>query len=793
MRLLFDRCRQWAVIAFFDDIARRLRARIGGRGAVPPRRGAGIASWLAAMLAIGLICAAALTTILGQLHDDALTRSHRESAEFASVLAGQTSRSVEAISLVLDELVQHVSSRLGRDDDAFDRFGDQETHLYLKNRLARLPFADVVTIVGPSGRVASITRAWPTPVIDLSDRDYFIAAQSGQKDLHISAPLANKVTGTTVVYFARRIDTPSGTFGGVVLVGARPNSLIDAHATDAHVEGRSLVLARRDGVVLAHSLAPQAVGTKFPARAPWYRLVAAGGGDYRTPGYFDGVTRLVVVRPLKIWPLVVNVAQAEDAALATWYETRKTLVLGGSAAGALAVGLTLLLLRNVRKLTQAQTGLWKQAHEDALTELPNRRLLADHLDRLLQAPQELPRAVLFIDLDRFKNVNDSLGHAFGDELLQQVATRLRLHLRQGDLLARIGGDEFVMVLAEVVDARSASNFAEMIIGELEQPFNLGGRHRAHIGASVGIRLFSQGAEHSEQLIDEADLALYQAKMAGRGRACFYQPEMKAVARQKLTMDARMRRALELGEFGLVYQPIVAMEDRRIIGVEALVRWNDPSRGVVSPGEFIALAEETGFIDPLSQWILVEACRQMADWRAESLYLDAMSINLSFRHFQREGLIEQMQLLLSNHDIPAQCITLEITESMVMRDEREINIRLSELCGLGFSISLDDFGTGYSCLSVLRHLPIHKLKIDRSFLRDMPYDPIANNVAAGIIGLAKSLGLQIVAEGIEKEGQYELLKALGCDFGQGYLLGRPMPAAELAAAVRAQQGLLEKVA
>jgi len=766
---------------------------MGGRGPASPRNSAGIATWMAAMLAVGFVCAAALSAVLGQLRDDALTRSHRESAEFAAVLAGQTSRSVEAISIVLDELVQHVASRLGQEANAFERFADQETHLYLKNRLASLPYADVVTIVGSSGRVASITRAWPTPVIDLGDRDYFIAAQSGQKTLHISAPLANKVTGSTIVYFARRVETPSGAFGGVVLVGARPNSLIDAHATDAHVQGRSLVLARRDGIVLAHSLAPQAVGTKFPSHAPWYPLVAAGGGDYRTPGYFDGIARLVVVRPLKIWPLVVNVAQTEDAALANWYQTRQTLVIGGSAAGALAVGLTLLLLRNVRKLTQAQTGLWKQAHEDALTGLPNRRLLTGHLDRLLQAPPEAQRAVLFIDLDRFKNVNDSLGHAFGDELLQQVATRLRLHLGSNDLLARIGGDEFVMVLAEVADARAASGFADTLIGELEQPFNLGGRHRAHIGASIGIRLFAQTSDDGEQLIDEADLALYQAKLSGRGRASFYQPEMKAVARQKLTMDARMRRALELGEFGLVYQPLVAMGDGRIIGVEALVRWNDPNRGVVSPGEFIALAEETGFIDPLSQWILGEACTQMAAWRAEALYLDAMAINLSYRHFQRDGLIEQMQLLMSNHDIPAQCITLEITESMVMRDETEVNIRLSELCGLGFSIALDDFGTGYSCLSVLRHLPIHKLKIDRSFLRDMPYDPIANNVAAGIIGLAKSLGLQIVAEGIENQGQFELLKALGCDFGQGYLLGRPMPAAELAAAVRAQQSVLEKVA
>lgn len=326
---------------------------------------------------------------------------------------------------------------------------------------------------------------------------------------------------------------------GAVVVGARPDKLIDANAADAHVQGRTLVLARRDGVLLAHSQSPKSAGTRFPSSAPWYTLVAKGGGDYRSPGYFDGVARQIVVSPLKHWPLVVNVSEREDAALRTWYQVRQTLMLGGCVAALIALTLVIALFRNLRKLADTQRALWKEAHEDALTALPNRRLLAQHLEGMRRGKDNSEGAIFFIDLDRFKYVNDSLGHACGDELLQQVAARLRALFRKTDIVARIGGDEFVIAV-EDADSESAAALAQRIIRDIGDPFELGGQNTAQIGASVGIRLFPATAECGEQLIDDADCALYQAKLSGRGRYRFYTPDMKPAAQKQLLLGTPQR-------------------------------------------------------------------------------------------------------------------------------------------------------------------------------------------------------------------------------------------------------------
>jgi diguanylate cyclase (GGDEF)-like protein len=743
-------------------------------------------------LAIAAICAALLAATLAKLYSDAIDRSKRESAEFSAVLAGQTSRSVEAINLMLEELAHRITPRADEHGDGLGSFGNEETHLYLKQRLERLPLADVIAIADANGKVVNSTRAWPVPIIDIADRDYFQTVKGGARHLVISTPVPNRTAGDVLVFFAHRVESPSGTFLGTVVAGAKPAKLIDANAADAHVQGRTLVLVRRDGVLLAHSESPKSAGSRFPTSSPWFELVAKGGGDYRSPGYFDGVARQIVVRPLTHWPLVVNVSQREDAALGTWYEVRRAVVIGGAIAAFIGFCLVVALLLNLRKLAAAQRTLWKQAHEDSLTVLPNRRHLTDHLDRLLCKASRTQGAIFFVDLDRFKAVNDSLGHAFGDELLQQVAGRLRALFQTSDVVARIGGDEFVIVV-EGVDAASAAALADRIIAEIGRSFHLADDHQANIGASVGIRLILEASASGEQLIDDADRALYQAKLSGRGRACFYKPELKAAAREKLDLDTSMRLALERGEFGLHYQPVATLPDRRIVGVEALIRWNDPIRGVVLPGEFIALAEETGFIEPLSHWILDTAFAQLAAWRSDGLALDTLAINLSSRQFRSDGLVRDIEALRIRHAIPAQCIILEITESMAMRDEAEAEARISELRHLGFSIALDDFGTGHSSLSVLRSLAIDQLKIDRSFVTNLFDDEVTRNVTSGVISLAKSLNLAVVAEGIETEGQLQLLEALGCDFAQGYLLGRPMSADGVASILRAQHARSSAVA
>jgi diguanylate cyclase (GGDEF)-like protein len=725
--------------------------------------------------AIAGMSAVALIQTLNKLHSDALQRSIQESTEFAAVLAGQTSRSVEAINIVLEEIVTRIKEGTANSEPPENVLRSPETRDYLLERLARLPHADVVSIINKSGRIVSSTRPGPAPAVDLSDRDYFRAAIEGTRNIEISAPVANRIAGKTVVYFSRHIESADGEILGVANVGLEPSHLIESHATSAHVQGRALVLFRRDGVVLSHSEVPEAAGTKIPQNLPWHNLVQAGGGDYRTRSIFDGVERLVVVKPLRDWPLVVDVSQHEKAALSTWYEIRRNAWLFTVVAATTSVFLVSALLRKNRKLAEVQQLSWKLAHEDALTSLPNRRALIDELQRILSEGCEKSGAILFVDLDRFKAVNDSLGHVFGDELLCQVAGRLTKIFRKEDVVSRIGGDEFV-IFVDGADSLFVGHLAERVIKELAHPFRLSNGSLANIGASIGIRVFGNSADAADKLIDDADRALYQAKLAGRGRYHLFEPALEAVALRRLKLDARMRLALERGEFELVYQPVVALLDGQITGAEALLRWHDPEHGTIMPGDFIPLAEETGFIEPLSRWVLENAIAQMSAWRAEGLSIRALAVNLSIQQFENAGFVPEVEALLVKYSLPAGCITLELTESMAMRNQAEATLRLAQLRKLGFTIALDDFGTGYSSLSLLRLLPIDRLKVDRSFVRDMLTEPAARSVTSAVIGLAKMLDLEVVAEGIETQDHLELLRSMGCEFAQGYFLGKPMSAA-----------------
>lgn len=732
-------------------------------------------------IVIAAISCIALIQTLDKLHRDALDRSLQESTEFAAVLAGQASRSVEAINIVLDEIATRIKESVRSGDPTSEALRSRGTHKYVVERLARLPHADVVSIIDSGGHIVNSTRPGPAPHIDLSDRDYFRSAKEGDRDIVISVPTENRVAAKTVVYFSRRIESATGAFLGVAIVGIEPQRLIESHATTAHVRGRALVLLRRDGVVLSHSEAPKAAGEKIPSSLPWHRLVQTGGGNYRTRSVFDGVTRLVVVKPLKDWPLVVDVAQNEDAALHTWYEIRRNAWAFAAVAATIATLLVGALLQKNRRLVEAQRTAWKLAHLDALTALPNRRALIDYINALRDDLGERRGAVFFVDLDRFKAINDSLGHIFGDELLRLVAERLTGIFRSSDIVSRIGGDEFVVVV-EGADEPLAVRLAERVIAELTRPFCLSGGNIANIGASIGVRLFNGSKDHADKLIDDADRALYQAKLAGRGRYHLFEPELKAVALRRLTLDARMRAALEQGEFELAYQPILALTSGRIVGAEALLRWNDPDQGTIMPADFIPLAEETGFIEPLSRWALNTAMAQLSIWRQEKLPIESLAVNLAVPQLENANFISDVEASLAKYAVPARCLTLEVTESMAMRNQAETTARLTQLRQLGFTIALDDFGTGYSSLSLLRLLPLERLKVDRSFVIDMLSDPVARNVTSAVIGLAKTLNLEVVAEGVETHDHLELLRSLGCDYAQGYLFGRPMPAAAFRALI-----------
>jgi diguanylate cyclase (GGDEF)-like protein/PAS domain S-box-containing protein len=431
---------------------------------------------------------------------------------------------------------------------------------------------------------------------------------------------------------------------------------------------------------------------------------------------------------------------------------------------------------DITGIKKSKSELEHLAHHDALTDLPNRLLLLSRLEHAISRAKrhDSKGAVLFLDLDRFKNVNDSLGHPAGDELLLAVAKRLGKRMRDSDTLARLGGDEFVVLLEEIPGPQTAANVAQALLAHFAEPFELSNDQEVYIGTSIGISIFPDDSDKSNELIQHADAALYQAKNDGRGVYRFYTAALTEAANARLAMERDLRRALERDEFILHYQPLVSISDRRICGVEALVRWQEPTRGLIPPSSFIPIAEETGIIVPLGDRILRMACRQMKRWVDLGLSLKTIAVNLSPRQFQQEDLAEQISAILVETGLDPRYLELEITEGALLGDTLENEQKLASLKALGLRIAIDDFGTGYSSLAYLKRFPIDKLKIDQSFVRDIPDDVADKEIAAAIIAMAKNLHLEVLAEGVETEQQYSFLRNLACDTAQGYLFSRPLP-------------------
>jgi diguanylate cyclase (GGDEF)-like protein/PAS domain S-box-containing protein len=443
---------------------------------------------------------------------------------------------------------------------------------------------------------------------------------------------------------------------------------------------------------------------------------------------------------------------------------------GGERIGFRGTGL------DITERKQAEQRIEELATRDALTQLPNRRLLADRLSQAILSAQRNENlvAVLFIDLDRFKTINDSLGHAIGDELLRMVADRLQQLMRKGDTLARIGGDEFVVVLESLRVAEDAGAVAQKIIVALSQPYPIAAKMLSS-SASVGISVYPSDAQDGSTLVRNADMAMYFAKEHGRRNYQFYSEEMNARAVEKLTMESTLRRAIEHGEFELYYHPKFSMVSGELSGVEALLRWNHPELGLVGPASFIPVCEETGLIVPLGEWVLQRACLQCRHWQREFGRNIAMAVNLSVGQFNK-SLPRTVRDALVAADLPSEALELEITESMLMNNVDENIDMLRQLSDLGVTIAIDDFGTGYSSLAYLRRFQVDTLKIDQSFVRDVETSLDDAAIIEAIIALGHSLKLEVVAEGVETIEQKRLLAGLHCDQYQGFLNGPPVPAA-----------------
>jgi diguanylate cyclase (GGDEF)-like protein len=434
------------------------------------------------------------------------------------------------------------------------------------------------------------------------------------------------------------------------------------------------------------------------------------------------------------------------------------------------------LRHDLEERKRTERAMRHMAHHDALTDLPNRALFRDRLSHAMaQADRYHQRlAVLFLDLDRFKAINDTLGHNAGDQLLRIAAERLKGCVRECDTVARLGGDEFTVIVEDVEDRQAAAVVAQKIIDSFSQPFTLHG-HEVFVTTSVGITLYPDDGEHLDTLLRNADAAMYRAKDCGRNNYQFYVPEMNTRARERLLLENALRRALVKEEFILHYQPRVDLRSGNVIGAEALLRWRHPERGLMAPDEFVPLLEETGLILPVGEWVLREACRQNRAWQDKGLPPVRVAVNLSVRQFLQRDLAALVASVLEETGLPPSFLELEITEELLLEHSAANAAALNRLRELGVHISIDDFGTGYSSLSYLKRLPIHTLKIDQSFVRDITLDSDGAAIVSAIIAMACNLRLNVLAEGVETEAQLAFLRAQGCNEIQGYSFSRPLDA------------------
>ncbi len=439
----------------------------------------------------------------------------------------------------------------------------------------------------------------------------------------------------------------------------------------------------------------------------------------------------------------------------------------------------LLVSEDITLRKEYEQRLFQQAHYDALTGLPNRALAMDRLTQALAVARREHHlvAILFLDLDKFKLVNDTLGHLVGDALLVEMAQRLQMRIRESDTLARLGGDEFLCILSKPNSREAVERIALKLLGTFIEPVAVNGQS-LHISTSIGIALYPADGDEPHTLLRNADAALYQAKDLGRNTYYFFTQHLNRLVSERMDLESRLRQALDRGEFQLCYQPIINLGTGEILGMEALLRWHNTDLGPIPPDRFIPIAEETGLIINIGDWVLHTACQDMVEWQRQYRHPFHIMVNVSERQVRANAMLNSVMNALETSDLPPKCLTLEITESLLMDSRAETLAQFKTLRTHGVGLAIDDFGTGYSSLGYLQRYPFSKLKIDRAFTQHIGEDPKATTLVRAILAMARNLGLNTVAEGIESASQHDFLQSIGCDYGQGFFLGRPLPKAEI---------------
>jgi diguanylate cyclase (GGDEF)-like protein len=879
------------------------------------------------VVAVGLIGTATLAIglTIWWLRSDAIRDAFEAADNFAIVLAEQTTRSIQSIHLVLSEIQQRIETLDARTPNDFDRvLRGEGTYQLLMERLSHLQQAERIALLDENGRLVNTTQQWPSPEIDLSDREHFKHFKnSDDHGIYVSNLLLDRIKGTQVVYFSKRINGANNTFLGVIVVGVRLTYFQHIYSSIQSVRDQTFLFLQSDGtIIVRYPDSNDRTGEKMPAESPWYRLVSQGGGHYRSLGYLDGIARFVAVRPLSEYPFVIDVGITEISALATWRNhaiyigfgtllillcaafllkalskqfhrllvsesllaeskailvknahelessntqlssahsqtnaalnnmsqgllmfdsssrlvvcnqryiemyglspeivrpgcTLREIVEHRAATGSFsaddveqymadilaAVGQKTVLSKitnlhdgriiyilnrpianggwvathtDVTEEKRAEERITYAAHHDGLTDLPNRKLFCERLEQeLKRARRGEQLAVLYLDVDHLKRINDTLGHAAGDKLLKGVADRLRGCVRDIDLVARLSGDEFAIIQTLLDHPSDAAALAMRAREAILEPFDLDG-HQATVDISIGISIAPNDAAELNELLKTADIALYEAKNTGRGTYCFYATEMNARMQTRGQLEQDLQSALANGEFELFYQPVVSLKDNNIKSFEALLRWHHPTRGLVSPAEFIPVAEEMGLIIPLGEWVLRTACAEAATW-PDDIHV---AVNVSSVQMTNKNLANVVISAIASARIPAAKLVLEITESVFLQNTDANLGTLKKLHELGVQFSMDDFGTGYSSLGYLLSFPFSKIKIDRSFIAGLPDKKESRAIVRAIADLARNLNMRVIAEGVETAQQLEQVRNLGCTDMQGYLFSPPRPAAEI---------------
>ncbi len=737
---------------------------------------------LGVLLMVMATCAVGLS--LWKQRNDAIAEATRAAGNIATVIAEQTDHSAHAIDLVLQDVVHLLNARAATAEGLRSVSGDAAVFDMLTEQLKRAPQSFAIGVVDANGDMINMTRVWPTPAVNVADRDYFLNQKtSNSNELYVSEPAPNRVTGEQTVFFSRRIQSSDGEFLGVVWIGFHPDELLRVHDAISSMPGESLVLLRNDGVVyFRHPDDKSRSGARMPHGGGWHRLVASGGGSYRSPGVFDATPRWVAVRLVEHYPLVINVAVVESVALAAWRQ-RVFVLVGGYIL--LLVGFMVLLRQMLKQLKSgmiAEAALDEKgarieylAHHDALTGIGNRNEFVESLRRDMARTEGHVRAslVVLINIDRFKEINDSYGHSVGNDVLRIFAGSLAEVADPGDVVARLGSDEFAFFRPSRDDMEPYwPAIVHRIRVCVEKPIMVAG-HGIDIKLSMGVALSGDGAATPGELLRNADLALFRAKSDGRACSRLFEPSMQQDMLTQRALANDLREAIENERLELFYQPLFDARTLKVRSMEALARWRHPREGNISPAVFIPLAERFGLVTQLGEYVLRVACRECAKWPEHV----GVAVNISADHFIQGDLVAQVKNALARSWLSPTRLEIEITESAIINDRQRCVDTLRELRALGVRIALDDFGTGYSSLSHICGFPLDKIKIDKSFVDGIADSNGKAAIISATINIARAINVRTTAEGVETREQLALLQAAGVDEIQGYLLGKPNRASD----------------